>query len=368
MIPFNDFKKKYRDNKKAIDAAIRRVLRRGWFILGVEGEEFEKKFAEFAGLKHVYGVNSGTDAIFLALRALGVGKGDEVITTPHTATPTISAIRMAGATPVFVDIDLATYNINPKNIEAKITKRTKVILPVHIYGHPADMGAIMRVARKHKLFVVEDVAQAVGARIGKRMVGTFGDIACFSFYPTKNLGAFGDGGAVGTNSKELAERMWQLRNYGEVAKYKNAIEGINSRLDEMQAALLSWSLTKLPSWNKKRAQIACRYLKAFSYLPIVLPPAEDRAHHPVWHLFVIRTKERSALQEHLKKCGIATSVHYPMLVPAQEAYRFLKYKIGMFPNAEAISGEILSLPIYPELSVADQQAVINAVKDFFAGK
>jgi dTDP-4-amino-4,6-dideoxygalactose transaminase len=365
MIPFNDFKKKYHDNKAAIDRTVLRVFESGWFILGKEGEEFEKKFGAYSGLAHVLGVNSGTDALFLALRALGVGKGDEVITTPHTATPTVSAIRMTGATPVFVDIDPRTYNIDPALTEKAITAKTKVILPVHIYGYPADMPAIMQIARAHKLSVVEDVAQAVGATIDGRMVGTFGDIACFSFYPTKNLGAFGDGGAVGTNNVELAECVRQLRNYGEVSKYKNAIEGVNSRLDEIQAALLSWSLTKLPSWNKKRAQIAARYTKSFAKLPIVLPPSGNEHCAPVWHLFVIRTYERDKLQAHLKECGISTAIHYPMLVPAQEAYRFLKYKKGTLPHAEALTEEILSLPIYPELSLLDQQKVIHAVKDFF---
>lgn len=365
MIPFNDFQKKYQRNKKAIDKAILRVFERGWFILGEEGREFEKKFAAYIGVEHVFGVNSGTDAIALGLRALGIGRGDEVITTPHTATPTVAAIRMAGAMPVFVDIDPRTYNIDPKLIESAITKKTKAILPVHLYGYPAEMDAIMKIAKKHKLFVVEDVAQATGAKYKGKMLGTFGDVACFSFFPTKNLGAFGDAGAIATSTTAIAERVRQLRNYGEVAKYKNAVEGVNSRLDELQAALLSWSLTKLDTWNKRRTIIAGIYTKAFKDLPLVIPSVGDDAHTPVWHLYVVRTKERDALQKYLKKKEIVTHVHYPMPVHRQEAYRQLGYQEGRLPQSEAACTEILSLPIDPELSLKDQRFIIKVIKEFF---
>jgi dTDP-4-amino-4,6-dideoxygalactose transaminase len=365
MIPFNDFQKKYAKYKKEIDAAIARVLKSGWFILGKEGEAFEKKFSEYLGVKYVVGVNSGTDALFLALKALGVGEGDEVITVPNTAVPTVSAIRMTGATPVFVDINEETFTINPALIESKITEKTKVILPVHLYGYPAEMDKIMKIAKKHRLKVLEDAAQAHGAKYKNKIVGTIGDIGAFSFYPTKNLGAFGDAGAIATNDPKLAETARELRNYGEISKYKNKIEGFNSRLDEIQAAILSWSLKKLDSWNKKRATLSEVYRKNLKDLPIILPPAGDATHSSSWHLFVIRTQERGALAEFLKENGIATGIHYPELIFEQEAYRFLNISKDDFPSAAKISSQILSLPIYPELTNESQQQIIQTIKEFY---
>lgn len=364
MIPFNEFKQKYKVNKIAIERVIRRVFARGWFILGPELAEFEKKFSSFSGNTYVVGVGNGTDAIALALRSLGVRDGDEVITTALTATPTVSAIRMTGATPVFVDVHPSTLNIDTNLIERVITKKTKVIIPVHLYGYPVDMDKVVDIAKKRHLFVLEDVAQAVGATYKGKKVGTWGDIAAYSFYPTKNLGAFGDGGAVGTNNPKLAEKVRQLRNYGEVSKYNNKIEGVNSRLDEIQAALLSWSLSRLPSWQRVRDQIAARYISELSDLTVRLPLSNDNTHRQVWHLFVIRTPKRDALARHLEKEGIATAVHYPLPVPLQEAYRFLGYKKGDFPVAEKAVKEILSLPIYPELSSRAQRKVIQAMRSF----
>lgn len=368
MIPFNDFQKKYAKHKKEINAAIFRVLESGWFILGKEGENFEKKFAEYLGVKYVIGMNSGTDALFLALKSLGVGAGDEVITVPNTAVPTISAIRMTGAVPVFVDIDEKTFNMNPALIEAKITAKTKVILPVHLYGYPAEMDAIVKIAKKNGLKVLEDAAQAHGAKYKNKMVGTIGDIGAFSFYPTKNLGAFGDAGAIVTNNAKLAETARELRNYGEVSKYKNKIEGVNSRLDEMQAAILSWSLKKLPAWNEKRTMLAETYRKNLKGLPIVLPPAGDSLHTPVWHLFVIRTERRDDLAKFLKENGIMTGVHYPELVFEQEAYHFLNFSKKDFPIAAALSPKILSLPIYPELEKSDILKICKTIQKFYDQK
>ncbi len=368
MIPFNDFQKKYAKYKKEIDAGIFRVMKSGWFILGREGENFEKKFAEYLGVKYVVGVNSGTDALFLGLKALGVGEGDEVITVPNTAVPTVSAIRMAGAMPVFVDIDEKTFTMNSALIEAKITKKTKVILPVHLYGYPAEMDTIMKIAKKYGLKVVEDAAQAHGAKYKNKTVGTIGDIGAFSFYPTKNLGAFGDAGAIATNDAKLAETVRGLRNYGEISKYKNKIEGVNSRLDEIQAATLAWSLKKLNSWNKKRTTFAEIYRKNLKGLPIILPPGGDAEHIPAWHLFVIRTEERGDLAKFLKENGIMTAVHYPELVFEQDAYRFLNIRKNDFSSAAKVSSQILSLPLYTEMEKADILKVCQTIRRFYVRK
>lgn len=364
-IPMNDFIRRYKENKKAIDRAVGSVLQSGRFIMGPELEKFERSFARYLGVKYVVGVHSGTDALYLALRALGVKTGDEIITVSHTATPTVSAIRLAGATPVFVDIDERTYNIDPKLIEHVITKKTKVILPVHLYGYPAEMGAIMRIAKKHKLFVLEDCAQATGATYKGKKVGTFGHINAFSFYPTKNLGTFGDGGAIATNDARLAERVRWIRQYGETERYKNKVEGINSRLEELQAAILNWGLPKLGAWNKKRAQIAAQYVRGLKGLPLVLPVSGSKLSVHAGHLFVIRTKKRDALKRYLAKKGITTGIHYPIPIHLQEAYRFLGYKKGDLLMTEKIVGEILSLPSSPELSAKDQTAIIVTIKEFF---
>lgn len=365
MIPFNNFQKRYKSHKKNIDAAIGRVLKRGWFVSGPELAQFEVSFAKYLGVKHVVGVHSGTDALFLSLRALEIGVGDEVITVAHTATPTISAIRLTGATPVFVDIDERTYNINPQLIEEKINKKTKAIIPVHLYGYPAELNKVLRIAKKHNLFVVEDCAQATGAEYCGKKVGTRGHINAFSFYPTKNLGTFGDGGAISTNDRKLADRVRMLRQYGETERYKNKIEGINSRLEEVQSAVLNWGLPKLNAWNRTRAKIAARYIKELSHLPVLFQLDADTVHSPVWHLFVIRTKKRDALKKFLDIKGIGTGVHYPIPVHLQEAYRFLGYKRGDLPVTEKIVGEILSLPIYPEFEEKDQKKVCLTVSLFF---
>lgn len=364
VVPLNDFKRKYRENKKAIDRAIKRVLESGWFILGPEVKAFEESFAKYLGARHAIGVHSGTDAIAVALMALGVKAGDDVITVAHTATPTIAAIRQTGATPVFVDIDEATLAIDPGLIEAKITARTKAIVPVHLYGHPADMSTIMDIAGKHRLAVVEDCAQASGASWRGKKLGTWGTIGAFSFYSTKNLGTFGDGGAAVTDDPALAERMRRIRQYGESERYKSVIEGINSRLQVFQAAILNANIPHLDRWNRARKRIAARYQKGLAGLPLVLPSDSNGEH--VWHLFVVRTDRRDALKSYLADYRIETGIHYPTPVHLQEAYRFLGYKKGDLPVTEKIAGEILSLPISPELTATEQQLVIKTIRQFFA--
>lgn len=368
MINFLNLKKRVLLHKKEIDSVIKPVLESGWFILGKELSRFEDNFAKNLDIKYAIGVNSGTDAIFLALKALGIGLGDEIITVANTATPTISAIRMTGAMPVFVDIDENNFNINPDLIENKITSRTKAILPVHLYGYPANMGRILKIAKKHKLKVIEDAAQAQNAIYRNKFVGTIGDIGCFSFYPTKNLGAFGDAGAIVTKNKNLSEIIIQLRNYGEVSKYNNVREGVNSRLDEIQAALLNWGLKKLMVWNKKREALAEIYLNELKNLPIILPTDSNKDHVCVWHLFVIRSKERDELKSFLKDKGIETAIHYPMPIFEQPAYGFLEYSGKDLPVTKKVISEILSLPLYPELSKKEVMEICRTIKLFYAKK
>lgn len=368
MIPFIDFKRKYRLYHKEIDAAIRRVFERGWFILGPELKKFEEGFAKYLGVKYVVGVGSGTEAIFLSLRALGVGSGDEVITVANTATPTVAAIRMTGAVPVFVDIDENTFVMDTRLLGKAIGRKTKVILPVHLYGNPADMAEIMRIAEKYRVKVLEDACQAHGARYKSKMVGSIGDAACFSFYPTKNLGAFGDAGAVATNSKKIADMIFLLRNYGEVSKFNNMKEGVNSRLDEIQAAILNWGLGKINHWNKKREKLARIYLKNLRGLPIGLPKEADRVFQPAWHLFVIRTQQRDKLKIFLAERGIQTIIHFPKPIFKQPAYKFLGYKEIDLPVTTKLAKEVLSLPLYPEMEEKEVIYVCRVIKQFYESK
>lgn len=365
MIPFVDFKRKYKAYQKDIMRVIARVFQRGWFILGPELEKFEKDFSEYIGISHAVGVNSGTDAIFLALKALGIGAGDEVITVANTAVPTISAIRMTGAIPVFIDIDEKTLTIDVKKIEPSITKKTKAIVPVHLYGFAADMSAVMRIAKKHKLKVVEDACQAHGALYKGKKVGVWGDAGCFSFYPTKNLGAFGDAGAVTTNNKSVANAVRSLRNYGEISKFNNEIEGVNSRLDEMQAAVLQWELTKLDSWNTQREKLAQLYCKYLKDVPVSLPAQSNFACERVWHLFVVQTSRRDELKAFLKEHGIETAIHYPKPIFEQTAYAFLKYTEKDLPHTKKATETILSLPLYPEMTKQEVKKVCDAIRSFY---
>jgi dTDP-4-amino-4,6-dideoxygalactose transaminase len=364
-VSFLNFGKKYRRYKKPIQGAIARVFDRGCFILGPEVREFEAAFANYLGVKHTIGVNSGTDAIFLALKASGLGRGDEVITVSNTATPTVSAIRMTGATPVFVDVLPKTHNLNPALLDRALTSKTRAIVPVHLYGLPANMKEILRFAHAHQLAVIEDVAQSQGARYRKQMAGTLGNAGCFSFYPTKNLGAFGDAGAVATNSDSMAEKIRALRNYGEVSKFNIGMEGVNSRMDEIQAALLSWGIQQVDEWNKRRAQIASIYLKSLCRLPLELPEKSDSVRDRVWHLFVVRTAQRDDLRKYLSENGVETMIHYPTPIHRQPAYRFLASKTGQLPVTLKLAERILSLPIYPELTDREIIRVCDTIKRFY---
>lgn len=365
MIQFIDFNRKYLRYKKKINSSIERVFKRGWFIAGPERIDFEKSFSKYLGVKYAIGVNSGTDSIALALKAIGIKLGDEVITVSNTATPTISAIRIAGAKPVFVDVNEDTLNIDPKLIEEKVTSKTKAILPVHLYGYPADMDAICKLADKYNLYIVEDSCQAHGAKFKGNFLGAIGDVGCFSFYPTKNLGAFGDAGIIVTNNKKIAENVRLLRNFGEVVKYKNKIEGVNSGLDEIQASFLNWELKELKKWNQERKKLADMYLKELKYLPIVLPSKGNFDYNRVWHLFVIQTTKRDELKSFLKDQGIETSIHYPMPVFKQEAYQFLGYTEKDLPVTSRMVNNILSLPLYPELKISEVKIICKAIRTFF---
>jgi dTDP-4-amino-4,6-dideoxygalactose transaminase len=366
-IPFFDLARQYRQIQPEIDQAVARTLASGWYILGEEGAAFEREFAAACGVRHAVGVGSGTEALHLALLASGVRPGDEVITVPHTAVPTVCAIEFANARPVFVDIDPRTFTMDPEKLRAylrghRAPLRAKVVLPVHLYGHPADMRPILDVAREYGLKVVEDVAQAHAAEYDGRPLGGLGDAGCFSFYPTKNLGAYGDAGMVVSDSAEVADRVRMLRNYGEERKYQNQMRGFNSRLDELQAAILRVKLKHLGPWVAARRDRARLYNELLGPAPLVLPVEAPTARHS-YHLYVVRHRDRGRLQEHLREKGIGTSIHYPMPVHFQKAYSDLGYAPGDFPEAERACREILSLPLYPELTEEEVRAVCAAVAD-----
>ena len=353
-IPFADPKADYLAQKAEIDAAIQTALSNGFYILGPEVKAFEENFAKFVGLSDCVSVNSGTDALILALKALGVSSGDEVITVSQTAVATVAAIELAGATPVLADIDPQSYTMNPSLLPGLISKKTKAIIPVHLYGHPADMPAIMAIARQHQISVVEDCAQAHGAKINGQMVGSFGDIACFSFYPTKNLGAIGDGGAVLTNKPELGHKLRILREYGWEERYVSKITGMNSRLDEVQAAILNVKLPSLTAKNQRRREIAAIYQENLDNSGLILPFAKPGVEH-VYHLYVVQSSDREKLREHLKKEGIGSGIHYPLAVHQQEAYRNRLRGCDELPVTESLVPKILSLPMYPQLT--DEQVL-----------
>jgi len=360
VIRFNNLRTSDASLAEAIRVATSRVLERGWYVLGPEVEQFEAAFAAYHGVGHAVGVASGTDAIELALRAAGIGPGDEVITVAHTAVATVCAIERAGARPVLVDIDPVSYTMDASAAAAAIGPRTKAIVPVHLYGHPADMPALATLASQHGLLLVEDCAQAHGARIGKSWVGTLGHLGAFSFYPTKNLGACGDGGAVITRDPQLAVRLRRLRTYGQVSRYRHAERGINSRLDEIQAAILGVKLRRLDEHNAIRRALAARYGRQLEQ--VVLPAIRGGAEtYHVYHLYVIRHPERDALQARLRERGVETLVHYPVPVHLQDAYADLGYRRGDLPVTERIAGEILSLPMYVGLSMTEVETVAKAV-------
>jgi dTDP-4-amino-4,6-dideoxygalactose transaminase len=360
MIPILDLTRQYRSIRGEIDAAVGAVFEAGHFINGPQCQALEAEIAAYTDTAYAIGMNSGTDALHLALRALDVGPGDEVITTPFSFVATTEAIGIVGATPVFVDIDPVTFNIDPALIEAAITPRTRAVLPVHLYGRPAPMFAIMEIARRRGLAVVEDCAQAIGASIGGRKVGSFGDIGAFSFFPSKNLGAFGDGGMAVTNREDLALRLRSLRAHGGRVKYHHEELGVNSRLDELQAAILRVKLPHLESWIDARRSIARSYADALA--SIVSVPQEEYGTRHVFHQFTIRTAERERTRTELSDRGIQTMVYYPVPLHLQEVHQKLGYGPGAFPRAEAAASEVLSLPMFPELEAAERTRVVAALR------
>ena len=365
LIPFGDLKLQYQALKVELDRAVQSVLNDGWFILGKNVAAFENEFAAYCGARFAIGVGNGTDALKLALLACGVGPGDEVITAPNSATFTALAISDTGAIPRFVDIDPVSFNLDPGKLEGAIGPRTKAIMPVHLYGQSADMEPILFIARKHNLFVIEDAAQAHGATYKGRKVGTWGDAGCFSFYPSKNLGAFGDGGMVVTDNPEIAEKVRMLRHGGQKTRYDHQLLGMNSRLDELQAAILRVKLTYLDKWNKARRHIAALYTALLGDSTVELPVEMAYGEH-VYHLYVIRCQNREALQKHLARRGVETIIHYPLPIHLQAAYRWLNLGRGSFPIAERYAQQVLSLPIYPELTEAKVRQVAAHILDWHA--
>lgn len=361
MISFLDFGAMHAELRPRLDAAYSRVMESNWLILGHELESFEQEFASYCGAKHCVGVANGLDALFLTLKAMGIGPGDEVIVPSNTYIATWLAVSYAGATPVPVEPDPRTYNIDPALIEAAITPSTRAIMPVHLYGQPADMDPILAIARRHGLKVVEDAAQAHGAKYKGRRTGSLGDAAGFSFYPGKNLGALGDAGAVVTSDDDLADKLRVLRNYGSRVKYHNEVKGFNSRLDELQAAFLREKLALLDNWNARRGAVAKRYLEGLINLGAILPFVPDWA-DPVWHLFVVRHHARNTIQKTLADRGIATAIHYPVAPHLQPAYSELALVAGSLPVAEAIHREVLSLPLWPQMTDAQVSDVISVFR------
>ncbi len=369
-IKFLDLTQQYKSVKKEIDFAIKRVFNTGRFIGGEEVEKFEKEIAKFCGVKYAISVNSGTDALFLSLKVFGVGTEDEVITTPFTFIATAEVIVNVGAKPVFVDIDPKTFNINPSKIEEKITKKTKAILPVHLFGQMAEMNKIKRIAKKYKLFVIEDAAQAIGSDYKNKRAGSISEAGCFSFYPTKNLSAYGDGGMVITNDKKIFNKIRMLRSHGSSPKnkYYNLILGINSRLDAIQAATLRVKLRCLQKWNKKRGENAKFYDKMLEGIGDIIVPYVGPGQTHIFHQYTIRTKFRNDLMVYLYNSDIPTQIYYPLPLHLQPAFSYLGYKRDDFPEAERAAKEVLSLPIYPEISKFDQKKIIKKIKEFFKDK
>jgi len=375
---FLDLRLQYQTLRPQIDAAIKKVLESGVFIGGTEVENFEVEAAKFCGTKYAVALNSGTDALLLSLRAFDIGPGDEVITTPFTFIATAEVIAACGARPIFADIDPNTFNIDPAKIEARITKKTKAIIPVHLFGQMAEMGKIMTIAKQHHLKVIEDACQAMGSK----GAGSIGDCGCFSFFPSKNLGAFGDGGMVTTSNSKLADRIRLLRNHGSSPKekYKNLILGTNSRLDAIQAAILRIKLKYLNEWNLKRCQIAQKYNQAFQNIseikvPVISPMPEGgsrgvgatdiKQSNHIFHQYTIRTAKRDALRNYLSDHDIPSMIYYPLPLHFQPALKYLGYKKGDLPISEKAAREVISLPIYPELTAKDQNYIISHVQKFF---
>ncbi|MCG2717544.1 MAG: DegT/DnrJ/EryC1/StrS family aminotransferase [Nanoarchaeota archaeon] len=352
----------YKRIKLEIDEAIKNVLEQGIFILGPEVKEFEDRFAKYCESKYALGVANGTDALFLVMKALGIGKDDEVITVPNSFISTTASIANVGAKPVFVDVR-DDYNINPELIESAVTSHTKAILPVHLTGRPAEMNSILKIAREHNLYVIEDVAQAVGAKYYGEKVGSFGTAGCFSLHPLKNLNAYGDGGVITTNDIELYDKLIKLHNHGLRSRDECEFWGYNSRLDSIQAAIVNVKLNHLDEWTKKVREIASFYQKHLS--GVVKVPVDRDYEESVYHTFIIQCDKRDELQKYLLKKGIETKIHYPIPIHLQESAKHLGYRKGDFPVAESQAKRILSLPIYPELTNEQMEMVVNEVKNFY---
>lgn len=360
MIPMLDLQAQYRSLADELQTAVQQTMAAGQYILGPQVKKLEAQIAEYLNVSHAIGVNSGTDALYLALRALDIGPGDEVITTPFTFIATTEAIGAVGATPVFVDVDPATFNMDIAQVEEKITRATRAILPVHLYGQPCNMEPLMAIARRYDLRVIEDCAQAIGAEYLGRKVGSIGDIGCFSFFPSKNLGCYGDGGMAVTNDPILAERIEMLRRHGGKKKYHHTELGVNSRLDEMQAAILNVKFPHLDTWNAGRREKAYVYNQLLSNSGIVVPDelAETTC---VYHQYTVRVRDRDRVQSALKSAGVSSMIYYPIPLHLQEVHRNLGYGSGSFPQAERVAAEVLSLPIYPELTFDQQKTVQSAL-------
>ncbi len=363
--PLVDLKAQYKDIEIELNREVFKVLKKGDFILGKHVDKFEKDFADYIGIKYCIGVASGADALLLSLKALGVGKDDEVITVPNTFIATVFPIILLGAKPVFVDIDPKTYQIDTEKLRNAITKKTKVILPVHLFGIPASMDEILSLARQSSVAVLEDAAQAHGSSIDNKKCGSFGDISAFSFYPGKNLGAAGDGGAVVTNNKKLADHIRSMRNIGQSKKYIHDIFGFNSRLDTLQAAVLLVKLKLLDKWNQKRRKLAKKYNQLLKNLPITLPPELPTGFLENFHLYIIRTNKRDLLMNYLKSKKVFCGIHYPIPVHLQKSLKHLGFKKGDFPITEKYAKEMLSLPIFPQMSEDQVVNVSSLIHNFF---
>ena len=362
-VPYLDLKAQYLAHREEFDAAIQKVIDKTAFAGGPFVQKFEEEFAEYCQTKHSIGVSSGTSALWIALLALGVGPGDEVITTPNTFIATAEAISFAGATPIFVDIDEQTYNIDPAAIEAAITPKTKALIPVHLFGQMADMAPIMAIAKKHKLFVIEDASQAHGAYYNGRRAGSIADVGCFSFYPGKNLGAFGEAGGIVTNNSELAAKMRMIRDHGQSKKYHHRIVGWNGRMDGIQGAVLSVKLKYIDQWNELRRQHAHQYDNLLMTLPDVITPFVASYGTPVYHIYPVRVAHRDEVLSAMGKLGARCGIHYPVPLHLQEAYKDLGYKEGDFPISERCSSEYLSLPMFPELTPSQILHVATSLKE-----
>jgi dTDP-4-amino-4,6-dideoxygalactose transaminase len=362
-IPAEDLTRQYPQIEHEVMAAVREVLPRGKYTLGPQVAAFEEEFARFCGVSHGVGISNGTEALHLALLACEVGPGDEVITVPNTYAATVFAISYVGATPIYVDVDARTFNLDPSGLEAAITPRTRAILPVHMYGQPVDMDPVLEIARRRGLRVIEDASHSHGATYKGRRTGSLSDIACFSFYPSKNLGAFGDGGAAVTADEDLYRRLRQLRYMGQKVKHEHEIVGYQQRLDELQAAILRVKLRHLPRWNGQRRRWAALYDELLDPTPVSTPFVQEEH---VYYMYTIRAPRRDALKAHLEERGIGTQIIYPKLVPRQKAYQGDSYRPGSFPRAEQATGEILSLPIFPELTEEEVRYVAACIAEFYA--